>query len=206
MFGADGDDSLRGNGGDDILYGGPDNDYLNGGKGADTLYGEDGKDRLDGGGGNDKLYGGDKDDKLYGGPDDDELYGGPGEDRLDGGTGKDRLVDTEGAKQYFYDMDGGDVWISGPGEDRFVMKGPTEKGPNIIDDLTMNDAIQFKNKCGWTTKWAAKHVAKVLEPENTSNTLGGPWEVWTNTEMTKAYIRKQAEPSKQLEWNLKTCD
>ena len=67
LFGADGNDLVRGHGGDDRLYGSGGNDRLEGGSGADQLVGGSGNDQLAGDLGNDNLSGGSGNDAMSGG-------------------------------------------------------------------------------------------------------------------------------------------
>ena len=87
MGGAEGNDTLYGQGGDD------------------TVTGRDGNDTVHGGAGNDLLYGGDGDDLLYGDADADYLIGNVGEDTLTGGSGGDifGFFDTDYASGYEVD-------------------------------------------------------------------------------------------------------
>merc|ERR1712176_156840 len=200
LAGGDGDDKLRGDGGkdkmhggsgEDALWGGEGKDVLNGQPGDDWLFGEGGDDVLNGGDGNDKLYGGAGYDRLRGNAGDDELHGGSGNDALDGGTGRDALIDDEGDAEdeaWFTDVDGGDTWTGGPGKDVFIFKGPTTLGPNVITALGTNDMLRFQNSCGNTYVAVGTKIAAVLEPDNTSGSLEGPWEVTVDEAMTTGTV------------------
>lgn len=121
IFGAYGDDTLKGKSGNDTLVGGSGDDVVVGGKGDDDLFGDwaNVPDYGEESGdlyvlefpeedltvsGNDNLQGGNGSDNLYGGPGDDELYGGP---RGDGYT--DILYGGDGADIFYlsYGEDGG---------------------------------------------------------------------------------------------------
>jgi Ca2+-binding RTX toxin-like protein len=97
-YGADGNDTLYGNGGIDYLHGGNGRDTIYGYGGADTLVaGSDySANSLYGGDGNDALYGGYGNDALYGHGHTDTLYGNWGDDFLDGGSGTDYLYGEAG--------------------------------------------------------------------------------------------------------------
>ena len=73
----------------DVLFGADGNDFLRGGRGPDLLCGGDGRDRQRGGSGEDVLMGGRGNDRLNGGVGDDVLRGQRGRDRLTGGRGAD---------------------------------------------------------------------------------------------------------------------
>jgi len=133
----------------------------------------------------------------------DTMYGGAGNDILNGGTGNDKIYDTEG-DNIWTDNDGGDYWETGKGKDQFNVVGPTLNGPIVISELGMNDKFWFKNKCGGKTRFVQNHIAQVLEPDNTSDTLGGPWTVSTDADMTRAEVCKQGT-SECVSWELKKC-
>merc|ERR1712232_658807 len=119
----------------------------------------------------------------------DTITGGPGNDVLYSEGGYDIMIDTEGDKNYFFDTDGGDVWTAVPGPDIFTLLGSTaEKGPTEINELTLNDRIVFKNKCGGYTRFVERDVQKKLglTPEN--NSISGPWEISMNEEKTEGTL------------------
>lgn len=96
LSGGDGDDSILGNAGDDLLDGGYGDDSLWGGDGADVLWGGDGVDTMFGEAGEDRLYAGDDDDIMDGGTEADWLFGGRGDDVMDGGDGDDWMHGSYG--------------------------------------------------------------------------------------------------------------
>ncbi len=117
---------LYGAGGDDVLRGGSGDDFMDGGTGNNTYYGNGGADVIDatagnaatifGGGGDDVIYGSDFGDTISAGAGNDRVYsrggndtvkGGAGDDILDGGAGDDTLSGDAGT----------DVLLGGSGND-----------------------------------------------------------------------------------------
>jgi cysteinyl-tRNA synthetase, unknown class len=92
LFGADGDDTIKGFAGNDYLVGGRGADRIEAGDDWDMVYGEWGNDSINGGNGNDLLWGNDDNDTLSGDAGDDRLCGDRGDDVLTGGAGKDIFV------------------------------------------------------------------------------------------------------------------
>jgi cysteinyl-tRNA synthetase, unknown class len=92
LFGADGDDTIKGFAGNDYLVGGRGADRIEAGDDWDMVYGEWGDDSISGGNGNDLLWGNDDNDTLFGDAGDDRLCGDRGDDVLTGGAGKDIFV------------------------------------------------------------------------------------------------------------------
>ncbi|MDT8853535.1 hypothetical protein RNZ50_00510 [Paracoccaceae bacterium Fryx2] len=88
IFGAEGNDILKGQGGADFLEGWTGNDRLIGGAGRDILLGMDGADTLLGGGGRDELIGGRGADVLTGGVGADSFV-------FEAKGGRDRITDFE---------------------------------------------------------------------------------------------------------------
>ena len=116
LFGAGGDDTLRGRSEDDLLCGGSGNDILIGVGGNDLLFGGPGIDDLSGGPGNDMLFGEGGRDTLHGGNHQDILDGGRGADELRGNAGSDMLFGRGGADTLF-GQSGNDDLDGGPGDD-----------------------------------------------------------------------------------------
>ncbi len=118
VYGALGNDLIKGFDGNDSLEGDLGNDQLEGGSGGDSLYGEAGNDVINGGPGFDYMYGGGGNTtsprvaaaprrpgvrtgttgssaaptgRRWTGHRQDKLFGEAGNDLLDGGDGNDRL-------------------------------------------------------------------------------------------------------------------
>ena len=96
IFGAGGNDVLRGGPGNDILKGGRGNDLLRGGSGQDTARREPGQRTFSGALGNDVVRGGLGRDTVRGGNGNDHVWGGPGNDLVVGGPGSDTLFGNHG--------------------------------------------------------------------------------------------------------------
>lgn len=108
---------IFGAGGDDILRGGVGDDNLNGGDGGDMALGHDGDDRAFGRDGDDILRGFAGDDRLSGGDGADLLMTDEGEDTVFGGAGDDRIVLTTA------NLSAGDSFDGGGGSDRLELSG-----------------------------------------------------------------------------------
>ncbi len=94
-----------------MIYGAGGEDILRGGTGKDRIKGGAGDDFLIGGSGNDMLNGGDGDDRLIGGDGDDRLAGGNGDDILSGGSGKNVLSGGDGADTFYFSTNAGETRI-----------------------------------------------------------------------------------------------
>ncbi|MDG1208233.1 MAG: choice-of-anchor Q domain-containing protein [Paracoccaceae bacterium] len=108
ITGLSGDDTIRGGQGVDIIRGGADDDLLMGGSGKDRIFGEGGSDNIEGGAGNDRLLGLSGNDTVRGDEGDDLVSGGGGNDLVLGGDGDDRL---RGGRD-------SDTLLAGEGKDR----------------------------------------------------------------------------------------
>lgn len=167
-YGADGDDTLRGNAFANKLEGNAGADELIGGNGADRLLGGAGDDRLYGGNGNDVLTGGTGTDVSVGlaGADslwagagdagDDIMAGGAGNDVLGGGAGNDFLIGgglDDGAtadhvaindnaendgSDTLYGGDGGDTLLGGGWDDSVVDNGKYDVGEAVTSGTERN--------------------------------------------------------------------
>jgi len=73
-----------------------------------------------------------------------------------------------------------------------------------IDKLGLNDIIYFKNGCGGTTHPVYRDIADVLYPNNTADTLEGPWEVSTDDKMKIGTVCKQGT-DECVSWTLRKC-
>ena len=82
IFGASGNDRLKGTSGIDSI---------NGAGGNDSIASGSGNDSVDGGSGSDFVDGGDHRDYINGGSGNDTIWGGLGNDLLDGGGGDDKF-------------------------------------------------------------------------------------------------------------------
>jgi len=51
----------------------------------------------------------------------------------------------------FFDPDGGDIWVAGPGINYYYITGATNLGPTVLDELNIDDMIYFKNACNVLT-------------------------------------------------------
>ncbi|MFY0681506.1 MAG: hypothetical protein JXR13_13110 [Thalassovita sp.] len=74
VYGASGNDTMRGSSHADIFHGGDDADLIDGGAGEDTLDGGDGKDVIFGGEGNDVIIATDGQDTVSGGSGNDVIH------------------------------------------------------------------------------------------------------------------------------------
>ena len=101
ITGANGVNTLLGNGSgnllngfnfDDFMDGRAGNDNLHGQGGADTLYGANGDDYIDGGSGNDRLHGQDGDDVMLGREGDDNIVDAVGGNTITAGDGNDYVL------------------------------------------------------------------------------------------------------------------
>ncbi|WP_181317734.1 CFI-box-CTERM domain-containing protein [Phaeovulum veldkampii] len=98
-------------------------DVIFGASGNDILRGHVGNDNLDGGGGNDILTGGVGNDTLRGGDDDDIIISDRGEDVIDGGSGDDLIILTgerDGDRASVTGGDGEDIFLFGGCHDTVV--------------------------------------------------------------------------------------
>ena len=133
IYGATGNDYLKGTQDNDFIYGDFGDDVLIGLAGNDFLEGKEGNDVLIGNDGNDTLYaglskvtyapgyGGDSNsvNLLYGGKGDDQLFGSLGKDFLFGGDGNDQIIALSG-DDYLDGGDGNDRLDGGFGNDILI--------------------------------------------------------------------------------------
>ena len=121
ILGGGGNDLLNGQDGDDSVTGGADDDRVLGGAGADTLEGNDGQDTVEGGDGRDLVYLGAGNDLFLdnsqsGADGQDTVYGGDGADTLRGGGGKDVLHGGTGSDE-IHGGQGEDTIFAGENDD-----------------------------------------------------------------------------------------
>ena len=124
MWGAFGNDEIRGEAGDDHLRGNPGEDVIRGGPGRDDMHGDEDDDELYGDNDADSIWGGLGDDTVEGGPGQDTLYGDQetgdshldGNDTIRGGNDLDRLFGQQGHDTIEGNF-GPDEIDAGPGDD-----------------------------------------------------------------------------------------
>ncbi len=146
VYGALGNDLIKGFDGNDSLEGDLGNDQLEGGSGGDSLYGEAGNDVINGGPGFDYMYGGGGNDDIttggggsetaWGEDGNDRLFGSADGETLDGGTGNDKLF-GEAGNDLLDGGDGNDRLNGGDGNDEIQ----TGLGVETIDGGAGNDFL-----------------------------------------------------------------
>jgi len=107
-------DRLFGAAGNDTIRGGDSRDRIYGGSGNDTTYGENGRDLMAGGAGNDTQYGGAGNDVIFANEGVDTSFGGDGNDVLWALARKDVKPGPNGEVDQV-----GDTLAGGNGDDRF---------------------------------------------------------------------------------------
>jgi VCBS repeat-containing protein len=121
---------------DEIIKGTNGSDIINGGSGDDFIQGRAGGDFLDGGNGNDQIQGNEGDDYIR---------GGAGNDFIHGGTGTDTAIYSGSIKDYAYNRNGEEFFLSHvggsmvDGYDRLISIERLVFADAVID-LTHNNA------------------------------------------------------------------
>jgi Ca2+-binding RTX toxin-like protein len=155
--------TLGGNDFDNRIYGAGGNDTLRGDHGADRLFGADGNDTLVGGGGSDRLHGGAGEDHLTGGAGRDTfIFDTP----LDGATNVDTIVDYVAAddlirldQTYFSGLATGYLSASA-----FALDAATGSAAQIVYDTTTG-ALSYDSNgalAGGATQFAVLQGAPTL--------------------------------------------
>jgi hypothetical protein len=145
ISGETGEDDLSGAAGDDVLRGGRGHDRIDGGADTDEIYGDRGDDSLDGGTGNDRILGGMGDDIISDAEGNNTLLGCIGNDALFGGSGDDVLVGGQGRDFLRDDLGGNDTYVLGCDAPDTALYGYFVSDGDLVERIGDDRVLGFEN-------------------------------------------------------------